>query len=333
MHAAAVARGVALLPEAVCHLQPMGFSRTPRAAAPQLAHIHVLGDMQHKHPGQDGDKAAQLAQHLLYGLVLVVLEHNAGGGDGEGGEHDVVDGGDHGGVEHVQRLVEVVHLRHHAHQHHRRAHPRLRVYQLVAALKREFDGDAQRLTAHHRQAADERADADGHEDLRAAVGGRHVDAQHARQRHAEGGVRREPRLQGHHPQLLHAVHRALLGRVQHDGDGPHYTQQTPQPSKHVQFLAEQVVRHHRADDDGQGAQWGHEDGGGEGVGSKVGDLSDDHAHHAHPPQRLLQVPIPAAARAHPAAARLLEPLFFNDETRADANRRGHRQHQPLVRVR
>lgn len=78
----------------------------------------------------------------------------------------------HVGGEGVERLVEVVHLHEDAHNDDDPEHVCARVRELVVARERELDGDAEALDRHHAHAADEAADRDVYERVRAPVLGR-----------------------------------------------------------------------------------------------------------------------------------------------------------------
>jgi hypothetical protein len=147
-----------------------------------------------------------------------------------------------------------------------------------------------------------------------------------RQARRERGVRRERRRRRHLPQLTHVAYRPILRRVHDHGQRPHDAQEAPEPSESVEALAEDVVREHRGDDDGERAERRDDDRGRVRVRREVGDLADDHGDHPTPPQRLAEVAEPAAARAEsPARARELQALLLDDEAAADGERGGHRE--------
>eukprot|EP00240_Pyramimonas_obovata_P015323 CAMPEP_0118938680 /NCGR_PEP_ID=MMETSP1169-20130426/26755_1 /TAXON_ID=36882 /ORGANISM="Pyramimonas obovata, Strain CCMP722" /LENGTH=296 /DNA_ID=CAMNT_0006882701 /DNA_START=85 /DNA_END=977 /DNA_ORIENTATION=- len=219
-----------------------------------VGRVEVAGGVQQVHPHQNGHKAAQLRHHRAQLLPLEVLEHDARGDDGGGGEEHVVDGGDDGGVEDVERLVQVVHLHHHAPRHHQHAVGRLRVEELVVPLEGELDGDPQGLAAHHRQGAHHRADADVHHDLGVPVHGGRVQREGEGEEEDARRVHGEPWLQGEVPDLFDRLQLALRGRVQHDDHGAHDAQEAAEHAEGVQLLVQHEMRQECADYNAERAQ-------------------------------------------------------------------------------
>lgn len=80
----------------------------------------------------------------------------------------------HVGRESIQCLVEVVHLNHDASRHSDAEHVRARVYELVITRQRQLHGDTEALDGHDRYGADERADGDIDEGIRATITGCHT---------------------------------------------------------------------------------------------------------------------------------------------------------------
>ena len=92
----------------------------------------------------------------------------------------------------VQRLIEEVHLHQYAPRRDHREHIRARVRELVVALQRELDRDAEALDGHHGDRAGERAYRDVDERVGAPVPrGDVVDHDEAEDEHGEA-VHHEP---------------------------------------------------------------------------------------------------------------------------------------------
>mmetsp|Transcript_17612 Transcript_17612/g.44708 ORF Transcript_17612/g.44708 Transcript_17612/m.44708 type:complete len:210 (-) Transcript_17612:80-709(-) len=108
--------------------------------------VHVLGGVQQKGAAYDRHKPAELRRDLR--PALHVLEQYERGQNRRNREHHVVDGADDGGVEDVQSLVQVVHLRHDAEDDNHEAVVDLWVDELVVSFDGELDGNAQCLAAH-----------------------------------------------------------------------------------------------------------------------------------------------------------------------------------------
>lgn len=75
------------------------------------ADADVLEGVQQEDSHDDGEEAAQRSNDVIHRHVLPLFEEDGGAGEDGGGEEDVVDGRDQGGVEDVQRFVQVVDLR------------------------------------------------------------------------------------------------------------------------------------------------------------------------------------------------------------------------------
>mmetsp|Transcript_5613 Transcript_5613/g.25289 ORF Transcript_5613/g.25289 Transcript_5613/m.25289 type:complete len:259 (-) Transcript_5613:532-1308(-) len=187
---------------------------------PTAAVAVVLGHVQREHPGEDGDEPASLARNFPGALVKIVSKHNGRRGERERREHDVVYRRHHRGVEHIECLVQVVHLRHHARADDRRADPRLRLEKLVPAGERELQRGAQRFARHHAQGPDERAYPDRDQDVVGAVCWVDARGEVGGESHGQGGVRHEPGPHGHREEFFYSLDLLLLRRVQHDLHAP-----------------------------------------------------------------------------------------------------------------
>ena len=92
----------------------------------------------------------------------------------------------------IQRLIKIIHLHQNTPRSHRREYIRARMGELVVALQRELDGDAEALDGHHGDRAGERAYRDVDERVGAPVPrGDVVDHDEAEDEHGEA-VHHEP---------------------------------------------------------------------------------------------------------------------------------------------
>ena len=75
-------------------------------------YIKVLEGMKKKNTKDNGEEATEGSRQVLgrVGKCPPLLEQNSRSDDGEGSEHNVINGSDNRGVKDVQSLVEVVHL-------------------------------------------------------------------------------------------------------------------------------------------------------------------------------------------------------------------------------
>jgi hypothetical protein len=119
--------------------------------------------------------------------------------------------------------------------------------------------------------------------------------------------------------------------VQDDDDGANQANGTANLAQEAELFVEKVCAEDSADEDGEGAEGGDEDGRRKGIGGKVEDLAEDHCDDASPPCRVAQVRVAVAVEAvllHGG----IEALFGNDEAGADCERRRHGQHQADISV-
>lgn len=158
----------------------------------------------------------------------------------------------------VQRLVEIIHLDQDAHNHHDRKAVRRRVGELIIAVQRELERDAESFDAHHRDRADETADRDVDQRRAFAVSRDHAPDHKDREGEHEGAVEHEAcelqreekrnqvrtrtggmrvrttyskerlgrtltRLQRIIQNLIHRPNLLILRRVQDDNDRAHQT--------------------------------------------------------------------------------------------------------------
>ena len=105
--------------------------------------------MQQKDATHDGEKPAESTDNVNRRQLAPLPEQNGRGRDRESGEHDVIDGRDQGGVEDVQRPVEVVHLHQDASRHCGGEEPGEGVEELRVPAYRQLDGYAQAFAGHH----------------------------------------------------------------------------------------------------------------------------------------------------------------------------------------
>ena len=130
-------------------------------------HSEVLEGVKQEHAKDDGPEPAQGPHHVLDRVLqhLPLLEENGRSYDGEGGEHHIVYWCDDGGVENVQRLVQVVHLDGDACGHGNQEEPGEGVCELAHSGEGELDGYAQALAGHDGERADEGADGNVDQDV------------------------------------------------------------------------------------------------------------------------------------------------------------------------
>lgn len=129
--------------------------------------------MEQEDADDDGEEAAERADHVVRAHVAPLLEEDGGAREHGRGEEHVVDGRDQRGVEDVQSFVQVVDLRADAGHQAQDQDPRQRVPHHVLPRDHFFDGDAQTFDAGHRQRADHRADGDVDQDVGLPVAGGH----------------------------------------------------------------------------------------------------------------------------------------------------------------
>ena len=129
--------------------------------------------MKEKDPTHNGEEATQSADDIHRGELAPLPEQDGRGGDGEGGEHDIIDGRDQGGVEYVQGPVEVVHLHQDAAHHRQHEEPGEGVEELWVPAYGQLDGDAEALAGHDRERPHQGADGHVHQDVGLAVVGGH----------------------------------------------------------------------------------------------------------------------------------------------------------------
>lgn len=137
------------------------------------ADADVFKGVEQEDADDDGEEAAERADHVVWAHVAPLLEEDGGAREHWRGEEHVVDGSDQGGVEDVQSFVQVVDLCADAGHQPQDQDPRQRVPRHVLPRDRFLDGDAQTFDARHRQRADHRADGDVDQDVGLAVAGTH----------------------------------------------------------------------------------------------------------------------------------------------------------------
>lgn len=137
------------------------------------ADADVFEGVEQEDADDDGEEAAERADHVVRAHVAPLLEEDGGAREHGRGEEDVVDGSDQRGVEDVQSFVQVVDLCADTGHQPQDQDPRQRVLHHVLPCDRLFDGDAQTFDARHRQRADHRADGDVDQDVGLAVAGPH----------------------------------------------------------------------------------------------------------------------------------------------------------------
>jgi hypothetical protein len=138
-------------------------------------------------------------------------------------------------------------------------------------------------------------------------------------------------LEGQIQNLIHRRNLLVRGCVQDDDDGANQTDGAANLAQEAELFVEEVCAEDSANEDGEGAKGGDEDGGRKGVGGEVEDLAEDHCDDASPPGRVAQVRVAVAVEAvllHGG----IEAFFGNDEAGADCERRRHGQHQADIPV-
>lgn len=133
----------------------------------------VFKGVEQEDADDDGGEAAERADDVVRAHVAPLLEEDGGAREHRRGEEHVVDGSDQGGVEDVQRFVQVVDLCADAGHQPQDQDPQQGVPRHVLPRDRFLDGDAQAFDARHRQRADHRADGDVDQDVGLAVAGTH----------------------------------------------------------------------------------------------------------------------------------------------------------------
>lgn len=137
------------------------------------ADVDVLKGVEQEDANDDGEEAAERADHVVWTHVAPLLEEDGGAHEHGRGEEHIVDGSDQRGVEDVQSFVQVVDLCADAGHQPQDQDPRQRVSRHLFPCDHFFDGDAQTFDARHRQRADHRADGDVDQDVGLTVAGTH----------------------------------------------------------------------------------------------------------------------------------------------------------------
>lgn len=137
------------------------------------ADADVFEGVQQEDADDDGEEAAERADHVVRAHVAPLLEEDGGAAEHRRGEEHVVDGSDQGGVEDVQGFVQVVDLCADAGHQPQDQDPGQRVPHHVLPRDGFLDGDAQAFDAGHGQSADHRADGDVDQDVGLAVARTH----------------------------------------------------------------------------------------------------------------------------------------------------------------
>ena len=147
--------------------------------------------MEEEHATHDGGEPAQCPDHIHQGELAPLPEEDGRSRDGEGGEHDVIDGRDQRGVEDVQGPVEVVHLHQDAANHGRHKEPGEGVEELRVPTQGQLDGDAESFAGHDGEGANQGADGHVDEDVGLAVLGGHPEDEVDRDADGDEGVENE----------------------------------------------------------------------------------------------------------------------------------------------
>ena len=238
--------------------------------------IDILKCIEEKDADDDGGKTAEVANHILNGHRLPFLVENGRGDEHKGGEEDVVDGRDDGGVEDVKCLIKVVHLNGDGDDDGEEENPEEGPRQLAVPVKGLSEADAEAFAGDHGEGADDGADADVDEDVGVAVA-RHKD--HNEQRGAEDDqheVGDEEWLRQHVRYVVQRVHLALLRGVEDDDSGADDGESAAQLRENVQVLLQVLMRQEGADENAESAQRSDQRGRRKGVRGKVGQLADAH---------------------------------------------------------
>lgn len=294
--------------------------------------VLFAGDVEEVDAREDDQKANQEGYHVDGGCGVEALEQNERGDKRASGERHVVEWVDDGCVELVEGLIEVVHLREDADNHHADEYVGGHVGELVIAGKGQLEGNTKGLDGHDGDGTHTQTDGDVDHGVRVAVLGHDLVDGEQRVDSDQEGVEEEPRQGSIVQDFVDGLDLLVWRSVQHNDDGAHKADGTAHSAQNTQLFFQEDGGQNSANNDGKRSQRRHQNSRRKRVSSEIRHLADSHGDDASPPDGVLKILVGVCVVSARFVGRVHEALFRDDEGGADRQRRQHGERKPDVFV-